>query len=90
MENKKAYNATYSAVNLPKDLVEELKVWRQAFGVCQGRNVTYGEMLRMMLDDMDSCEPDVVAVMDDLCTRHPELAEKVLWFKKRNKNGVKN
>lgn len=80
--DKKPKTSGYSSVNLPADLVEELKVWRQAFGVCQGRPVTYAEMFRMMLDDMDSAEPDVVAVLDEMAQRHPELAAKIGRFGK--------
>lgn len=83
--DKKPKTIGYSSVNLPTDLVEELKIWRQAFGVCQGRPVTYAEMFRMMLDDMDSAEPDVVAVLDEMAQRHPELAAKIGRFN-RNKN----
>lgn len=82
MMDKKPKTSGYSSVNLPTDLVEELKVWRQAFGVCQGRPVTYAEMFRMMLDDMDSAEPDVVAVLDEMAQRHPELAAKIGRFGK--------
>lgn len=80
--DKKPKTSGYSSVNLPTDLVEELKIWRQAFGVCQGRPVTYAEMFRMMLDDMDSAEPDVVAVLDEMAQRHPELAAKIGRFNK--------
>ena len=67
----------YTALNLPKDLVEELKVWRQAFILSFGRTVSYGEMIRTMLDHLDTDEPDVTRAMDMLTNAHPELAEKL-------------
>ena len=67
----------YQPINLPIDLVEELKIWRQAFMVASGRTVSYGEMIRTMLDHLDADEPDVVEAMDMLTKNHPELAAKV-------------
>lgn len=71
----------YTALNLPKDLVEELKVWRQAFILSYGRTVSYGEMIRTMLDNLDTDEPDVTKAMDMLTKAHPELAEKIGKYK---------
>ena len=67
----------YQSFNLPLDLVEELRIWRQAFMISYGRTVSYAEMIRSMLDNLDSDEPDVVKAMDMLITNHPELTEKV-------------
>lgn len=71
----------YTALNLPKDLVEELKVWRQAFILSYGRTVSYGEMIHTMLSLLDANEPDIVQAMDMLITAHPELAEKIGKYK---------
>ena len=71
----------YTALNLPKDLVEELKVWRQAFMVAYGRTVSYGEMIHTMLGLLDANEPDIVQAMDMLTKAHPELAEKIGKYK---------
>ena len=68
---------TYSSFNLPTDLVEELKIWRQAFMIANGRTVSYGEMIRSMLDSLDDSEPDVTKAMDMIIISHPELAVKV-------------
>ena len=43
----------YTPLNLPKALVEELKIWRLAFCASYGRTVSYGEMIRSMLDSME-------------------------------------
>ena len=67
----------YTALNLPKTLVEELKVWRMAFCASYGKQVSYGEMLRGMLDSLEDSDPGVVAEMDRLLEKHPELAEKM-------------
>lgn len=67
----------YQSFNLPLDLVEELRIWRQAYMIAYGRTVSYAEMIRSMLDSLDSDEPDIVKAMDMLIETHPELAEKV-------------
>ena len=72
---------TYTSFNLPTDLVQELKVWRQAFILSYGRTVSYGEMIRTMLDHLDTDEPDVTRAMDMLTNAHPELAEKLGKYK---------
>ncbi len=77
MEKKKGY----TTFNLPVALVEELKVWRQAYMVAWGRTVSYGEIIRTLLDGLDSMEPDVCKAMDMLIERHPELGAKVGRYK---------
>ena len=72
---------TYTSFNLPTDLVEELKVWRQAFILSYGRTVSYGDIIRTLLDNLDTDEPDVVAAMDMLTKAHPELGEKLGKYK---------
>lgn len=64
----------YTTLNLPVPLVEELKVWRQAFMIASGRTVSYAEMIRSLLDGIGETEPDVVSAMDIYVERHPELA----------------
>lgn len=71
----------YTTINLPAELVEELKIWRQAFILSYGRSVSYGEIIRAMLDNLDADEPDVVAAMDMLVKAHPELGEKIGKYK---------
>lgn len=71
----------YTTLNLPVDLVEELKIWRQAFMIACGRTVSYGEMIRTMLDNLDTDEPDVVQAMDMLTKAHPELLTKLGKYK---------
>ena len=67
----------YTPLNLPKGLVEELKVWKMAFTAAYGRNVSYGEMIRGMLDTLEESDPAVVQELDAILTRHPELAGKM-------------
>lgn len=61
-------------MRFPADLVEELKVWRQAYMIAYGRTVSYAEMIRSWLDSLDETEPDVMRAMDMMLQRHPELA----------------
>lgn len=67
----------YTTLNLPKALVEELKVWRMAFCAAYGKQVSYGEMLRGMLDSLEDSDPGVVEEMDRLVKKHPDLEEKM-------------
>ena len=67
----------YTPLNLPKPLVEELKVWRAAFSACYGKTVSYGEMIRGMLDSLEDSDPGVVEELNGMVERHPELQEKL-------------
>ncbi len=67
----------YKTLNLPASLVDELKVWQMAFVASYGRQVSYGEMIRGMLDCLEDTEPGVVEELDLIMKRHPELLEKM-------------
>lgn len=67
----------YTPLNLPTALVEELKIWKMAFGASYGKPVSYGRMIRGMLDSLEDTEPGVVAEMDEILKKHPEHAEKM-------------
>lgn len=67
----------YATLNLPKALVEEMKIWRMAFCAAYGKTVSYGQMIRGMLDSIEMSNP---AVHEELCAlvkKHPELVEKL-------------
>ena len=67
----------YTPLNLPKALVDELKIWKMAFTSAYGRAVSYGEMIRGMLDSLEDSDPGVVEELDAIVKRHPELIEKL-------------
>ena len=67
----------YTPLNLPKSLVEELKVWRLAFCSAYGKSVSYGEMIRGMLDSLEDSDPGVVEELDRMVEKHPELQDKL-------------
>lgn len=67
----------YTTLNLPTTLVEELKIWRMAFCAAYGKQVSYSEMLRGMLDSLEDSDPGVVEEMDRLVKKHPDLEEKM-------------
>lgn len=71
----------YTTLNLPTALVEELKVWRMAFNTSYGKTISYAEMIRGMLDSLEDTEPGVVAEMDEIIKKHPELAVKMGNYK---------
>lgn len=71
----------YTTLNLPTALVEELKVWRTAFSAAYGKSVSYGEMMRGMLDSLEDTEPGVVEELDTIVRKHPELAQKLANYR---------
>ena len=71
----------FKPLNLPDDLLDELKVWKQAFSSCYGKEVSYGSIIRLLLDNIDETEPDVAQEMDAILERHPHLKEKVGRYK---------
>lgn len=54
----------YTPLNLPKKLVEELNIWKMVFCACYGRTVSYGEMIRGMLDSLEDSDPGVIEELD--------------------------
>lgn len=71
----------YTPLNLPKALVEELKIWRLAFCASYGRTVSYGEMIRSMLDSMEDSDPGVLDELGRILEKHPELYEKMAVYR---------
>lgn len=67
----------YTTLNLPSSLVEELKIWRMAFSNAYGKAVSYGEMIRSMLDSMEDSNPSVVEELTTIVNKHPELMDKM-------------
>ena len=66
----------YSVLNLPKDLVDELKVWRVAFIAAYRKEMTYADMIRGMLASLPKTNPEVV-----------EEYDKIVEQKKKENNG---
>ena len=71
----------YTPLNLPKTLVEELKIWRLAFCAAYGKTVSYGEMIRSMIDSLDESDRNVVDELDNILSKHPELEEKMVVYR---------
>lgn len=67
----------YEPLNLPKTLVEELKIWKMAFDATYGRSMSYGEIIRGMLDSLEATDPAVVDELDMIVSLHPEFEEKL-------------
>ena len=72
---------SYTPLNLPGALVDELKVWKMAFSASYGRPVSYAEMIRGMLESLEDTEPGVVAELDDIMKKHPELMDKMANYR---------
>lgn len=71
----------FTTLNLPTALVEELKIWKLAFEASYGRPVSYGEMIRGMLDSLEDTEPGVVEELDLIVKKHPELQDKIANYR---------
>ena len=71
----------FKSVNLEANLVEELKIWKQAFMLAYGRTVSLSEMIRIMIDNLEGAEPDILYYMDFLIKAHPELVERIGKYK---------
>lgn len=69
-------------MNLPAALVDELGVWKMAFEAAYGKTVTYGEMLRGMLDSLEDSKPAVVEELDLIVKKHPELLDRFANYRK--------
>lgn len=76
----------YTTLNLPTSLVEELKIWRLAFTASYGRNVSYAQMIRGMLDSLQDTEPGVVEELENILNRHPELKDRLAGYDGEEKN----
>lgn len=74
----------YTTLNLPTSLVEELKVWRMAFTASYAKAVSYGEMIRSMLDSLEDSEPGVYEEMEELLQKHPELKERLAKYRRND------
>ena len=71
----------YTTLTLPTALVEELKIWRMAFGASYGKEVSYGEMIRSMLDSLEVTEPGVVQELEHMVARHHEYMKRLVISK---------
>ena len=64
---------SFSAINLPTEIVDELKAWRLAFSACYGRSVSYEEIMRKLLSSIvDTC-PEAYKAMGNMVQNNEEL-----------------
>ena len=52
-----------------------------AFNNAYGKAVSYGEMIRSMLDSLEDTDPGVVEELDVILNRHPELKDKIANYR---------
>ena len=74
---EKTKRKDYTAICLPKTMVEELKLWRKAYMVCYPqKDVSYESMIRGMLDCLELYEPAVYKEFNKMyASLHPEEFE---------------
>lgn len=78
MRTRKDNKVEYTPLNLPKPLVEELKVWRTAYERANpGSAWSYERIIRGMLDCMDQIAPDVVAELDEMMKENPAILDQM-------------
>ena len=70
-------------ITLPTALVEELKIWKMAFTASYGKEVSYGEMIRGMLDSLEVTEPGVVKELERIVEKDTELMNVIRQIQER-------
>lgn len=58
-----------------------MNLWRLAFIAAYGKNVSYAQMIRGMLDSLEDTDPGVVEELDLIMKRHPELMNKMANYR---------
>lgn len=53
----------------------------KAFCASYGKTVSYGEMIRSMLDSMEESDPGVLDELGRILEKHPELYEKMAVYR---------
>ena len=71
----------YVPLYLPKPLVEEMEIWRQAYCNVFKKTVSYGEMIRGMLESVDETDPAIVDELGAILDRNPELERKMCVYR---------
>ena len=72
----------YGAIRLPKELIEELQVWREAYSRSYSKGkITFEFMIRGMLDSLADSEPGVVEELEKMAQEKPELMEKLSKYR---------
>ena len=52
----------YASFNLPKDLIEDIKILKTAFEATTGKRTSYEEIIKGMMSDLQGSSPDVYAM----------------------------
>lgn len=70
----------FVAMNLPRELVEELKVWKTAYSLTYGKSMTYGDIITSLLCGVEKTDPEVYEEMTRMVNAHPDLMKKLFCF----------
>ena len=54
----------YASFNLPKDLIEDIKILKTAFEATTGKRTSYEEIIKGMMSDLQGASPDVYAMFE--------------------------
>jgi len=54
----------YASFNLPKDLIEDIKILKTAFEATTGKRTSYEEIIKGMMSDLQGSSPDVYAMFE--------------------------
>lgn len=54
---------------------------RMAFSAAYGKTVSYGEMIRGMLDSLEDTDPGVVEELESMIKKHPNLQNKLSEYR---------
>lgn len=67
-------NVKYGSLSLPRETLEDLKLWRQAFCVVRGSNVSFVGMVGEMLEGLRLSNPGVSAEYERIKEIHERNA----------------
>ena len=70
----------FVAMNLPRELVEELKVWKTAYSLTYGKSMTYGDIITSLLCGVEKTDPEVYEEMTRMVSAHPDLMNRLFCF----------
>lgn len=79
-------NDHLGSVRTVKDGAGTIRRWYDYYPY--GRTVSYGEMIRGMLDSLEDTDPGVVEELDRMVEKHPELLDKLGEYRRENEPDI--
>ena len=68
---------TFKSIRVPESLMEDLKVLKSAYEECYGKKMTYEEILRKMMANLEEGDPAVHEMYCTIMTSRDEMQERI-------------